>query len=334
MEPELKPDVLVVGAGAWGTALANVLARGGCCIYLWDKAEDVIAEMNLRRHHPNYCVDIPLEENVHPTLNIEDLKVHLVVLVPPFQSLRNAAKMLVEKKVDFMGVVSASKGIEKGSLLLAHEIISSFFPDKPFAQVSGPSFAQEVLQGSPTAITVGTKSAALASFLIRHLHAKFFRLYSTQDVIGVEVGGALKNVIAIAAGISDGLELGSSARSALIVRGMSEISKFGQARGAEKNTFMGLSGFGDLVLTCSDDLSRNRRFGIEIGAMEGSIDSILLEEHLVEGFHTAMALAESGEINFDNFPLIFEVISVLKNHRRPRESLERLLGRDPKCEDF
>ena len=334
MEPELKPDVLVVGAGAWGTALANVLSRGGCCIYLWDKAEDVISEMNLRRHHPNYCVDIPLEENVHPTLNIEDLKVNLVVLVPPFQGLRNAAKMLVEKKVDFMGVVSASKGIEKGSLLLAHEIISSFFPDKPFAQVSGPSFAQEVLQGSPTAITVGTKSTDLASFLIRYLHSKFFRLYSTEDVVGVEIGGALKNVIAIAAGISDGLELGSGARTALIVRGMSEISRFGQAQGAEKNTFMGLSGFGDLVLTCSDDLSRNRRFGIQIGAMKGPIDSIFTKEHLVEGFHTAMALAESGMINFDNYPLIYEVISVLKNRRRPRESLERLLAREPKSEEF
>ena len=334
MEPELKPNVLVVGAGAWGTALANVLSRGGCYTYLWDKAEDVISEMRLVRHHPNCCVDIPLEKNVHPILDIEDLNVKLVVLVPPFQNLRNAAEMLIEKRVEFMGVVSASKGIEKGSLLLAHEIISSFFPDKPFAQVSGPSFAQEVLRGSPTAITVGTRSTDLTSFLIRHLHAKFFRLYSTQDVIGVEVGGALKNVIAIAAGISDGLELGSSARSALIVRGMSEISRFGQARGAEKNTFMGLSGFGDLVLTCSDNLSRNRRFGTEIGAMKGPIDSILLKDHLVEGFHTAMALAESGVINFDNYPLIYEVISILKNRRRPRESLERLLDREPKSEDF
>ena len=334
MELERKPGVLVVGAGAWGTALANVLSRGGCCTYIWDKAEDVISEMSLQRHHPNYCVDIPLEENVHPTLNIEELKVDLVVLVTPFQNIRNAAEMLVEKRVDFMSIVSASKGIEKGSLLLAHEIISSFFPDKSFAQVSGPSFAKEVLHGSPTAITVGTKSTELASFLIKYLHAKFFRLYSTQDVIGVEIGGALKNVIALAAGISDGLGLGSSARSALMVRGMSEISRFGQARGAEKNTFMGLSGFGDLVLTCSDDLSRNRRFGIEIGSMKGPIDSILIEGHLVEGFHTAMALAESGLINFDEFPLIFEVISVLKGRRRPRESLERLLAREPKSEVF
>ena len=152
--------------------------------------------------------------------------------------------------------------------------------------------------------------------------------------MGVEIGGALKNVIAIAAGISDGLGLGSSARSALIVRGLSEISRYGQTRGAEKDTFMGLSGVGDLVLTCSDDLSRNRRFGVEIGSMKESLDSILTRDFLVEGYHTAIAIAESGAINFENFPLLFEIISILKNQRGPRESLERLLSREPKSEDF
>ncbi|MEC9248928.1 MAG: NAD(P)H-dependent glycerol-3-phosphate dehydrogenase [Pseudomonadota bacterium] len=329
-----SPSVLVVGAGAWGTAVANVFSKGGCVSYLWDKNPELVSVMRRRRFHPTFRPDIYLSRTVYPVGSLQGLEVDAVVFVAPFQSLREAALHVSEEGVYSNFIVCASKGIEQESLHLAHEIFAESFGDRPFAQISGPSFASEVMAGSPTAITVGTESEELSFFLRKYLHTKFFRLYTTTDVTGVEIGGALKNIIAIAAGIADGLELGSSARSALVVRGLGEMANYGENRGAKKSTFMGLSGLGDLILTCSDDKSRNRQFGLSL-ASAGKFDERLSGTgRLVEGYHTARALDKLDEINFENFPVISEVISVLKNIRTPKEALDHLLSRGPKPEIF
>tara|TARA_B100000029_G_scaffold481423_1_gene530494 strand:+ start:274 stop:1290 length:1017 start_codon:yes stop_codon:yes gene_type:complete len=329
-----SPSVLVVGAGAWGTAVANVFAKGGCVSYLWDKNLELVSALQRHRFHPTFRTDICLSDNVYPIETLKGLVVDAVVFVAPFQSLRQAALQVCDEDVSSNFIICASKGIEQKSLHLAHEIFRESLGDKPFAQISGPSFASEVMAGSPTAVTVGTESEELSSFLKKYLHTKFFRLYTTKDVIGVEIGGALKNIVAIASGISDGLELGSSARSALIVRGLGEMARYGENCGAKKSTFMGLSGLGDLVLTCSDDQSRNRQFGLTL-ASTGKFDEGLSNAgKLVEGYHTAYALDKLEDIDFENFPIIYEVISVLKNIRTPGEALDRLLSREPKPEIF
>lgn len=330
-----SPTILVVGAGAWGTALANVFARGGSRTLLWDNDADTIAALTARRRHPRFFVDIEMHPGIEPVASLAGLPpLMCTVMVVPFQVMRDALATVHGAAVETAAIACASKGFELATLAMAHEIVAATWsPAMPFAQLSGPNFAAEVMQDAPAAITVGARDTALGERLAEAMHGSRFRAYSTDDVVAVEIGGALKNVIAIAAGIADGLGLGSNTRAALITRGLAEMARFGCARGGRMETFMGLSGMGDLVLTCTDDQSRNRRFGRAL-APHGDTEAAAREVGaLVEGVATAAALARAGVANPTDMPITAEVAAVLAGQRTPSAAVERLLAREPAAEN-
>ncbi len=323
-------SILVVGAGAWGSALANVFARAGSAVVLWDADSELVAHIARTAHHPRCFSDVAFHPGVsaHSTLEAGS-EFDCAVFVVPFQVLARALAGVREAGVSAAAVACASKGFELETHRMAHEIVADAWSGRvPFAQLSGPNFATEVMHEAPAAITIGASSAALGEQLTRAMHSARFRPYYTDDVIGVEVGGALKNVIAIAAGIADGLALGSNTRAALITRGLAEIARFGAARGGRTETFMGLSGMGDLVLTCTDDQSRNRRFGLAL-AGTGDVDAAAREVGaLVEGVATAHAVAEIAAAQGIEMPIVAAVASVLAGASTPMAAVESLLNRD------
>lgn len=326
--------VLVVGAGAWGSALASVCARAGRDVLLFDKDAATIAQLRTSRHHPRFASEVELHQGITPLADLSAIPaLAFVILVVPYQVMRAALQTLRDALPVVPAVACASKGFELETGMMAHEIVADVLgPALPFAQVSGPNFAIEIMRGSPAAITVGASSAALGAQLVNAMHGPAFRPYYTDDVIGVEIGGALKNVIAIAAGIADGLGLGANTRAALITRGLAEIARFGVARGGRMETFMGLSGMGDLVLTCTDNQSRNRRFGMalaqtgSVAAAEASVGA------LVEGVATARAISAMASRSHIDMPIAAEVARVLAGTTTPRAAVRDLLARDPTVE--
>ncbi len=326
--------ILVVGAGAWGTALAMVFARAGCTVTLWDADSALIGEMRRARRHPRFVPDVELESGIEPVTTLAGLaSVDVAVFVVPFQVLRGALTALGEAGVRAAGIACASKGLEGGTLAMAHEIVAATVgADVPFAQLSGPNFAAEVMREAPAAITVAASTPALGETLAGAMHGARFRPYLTDDVVAVEIGGALKNVIAIAAGMADGLGLGSNTRAALITRGLAEIARYGCARGGRMETFMGLSGMGDLVLTCTDDQSRNRRFGLALARL-GDVEAAAADVGaLVEGVATAQALAGHADELAVDMPIASEVAAVLEGRHTLETAVERLLAREPVAE--
>jgi glycerol-3-phosphate dehydrogenase (NAD(P)+) len=329
-----EAPVLVVGAGAWGTALASVCARAGRAVELFDTDAATITHLRTHRRHPRFASDVELHPGITPMAQLSSITPPaFVILVVPYQVMRAALQNLRAAMPGVAAVACASKGFELETGMMAHEIVADVLgPAQPFAQVSGPNFAIEIMAGSPAAITVGASSAALGAQLVNAMHGPAFRPYYTDDVIAVEIGGALKNVIAIAAGIADGLGLGANTRAALITRGLAEIARFGVARGGRMETFMGLSGMGDLVLTCTDNQSRNRRFGMalaksgSVAAAEASVGA------LVEGVATARAVAAlAGRWQID-MPIAAEVARVLDGSTTPRAAVRDLMARDPTVE--
>ncbi|MEX2482492.1 MAG: NAD(P)H-dependent glycerol-3-phosphate dehydrogenase [Gammaproteobacteria bacterium] len=328
-------SVLVVGAGAWGSALANVCARAGTRTWLWDSDEAVMAHLRRTGHHPRFMPDVAFAEGVVPLSDPADAgAVQCVVMVVPFQVLAAALSDLRAGGVETAAIACASKGFELGTRRMAHEIVAaSWAAETPFAQLSGPNFAAEVMQGTPAAITIGASTVELGQTLTTAMHSAAFRPYLSDDVIGVEVGGALKNVIAIAAGIADGLALGSNTRAALITRGLAEIARYGCARGGSMETFMGLSGMGDLVLTCTDDQSRNRRFGLALARHGDAARAATEVGALVEGVATTKAIVEmAGDIGID-MPIAAAVAAVLDGTTSPEAAVNSLLSRDPTVEN-
>ena len=329
-----QAPVLVVGAGAWGTALASVCARAGRAVELFDTDVVTIAHLRTHRHHPRFASDVELHPRITPVAQLSAITLPaFVILVVPYQVMRAALQNLRTNMPGVPAVACASKGFKLETGMMAHEVVADELgSEQPFAQVSGPNFAIEIMSGSPAAITVGASSAALGGQLVNAMHGPAFRPYYTDDVIGVEIGGALKNVIAIAAGIADGLGLGANTRAALITRGLAEIARFGVARGGRMETFMGLSGMGDLVLTCTDNQSRNRRFGMalaqtgSVAAAEASVGA------LVEGVATAHAVAGLANRWQIEMPIAAEVARVLTGSTTPRAAVRDLLARDPTVE--
>ncbi|MCB1746993.1 MAG: NAD(P)-dependent glycerol-3-phosphate dehydrogenase [Gammaproteobacteria bacterium] len=328
------PRVLVVGAGAWGSALANVCARAGAQTWLWGRDAAVLASIARERRHPRLPANWVFDEAIVPLLALDDLPaVDCAIFAVPFQTLAAVMAELGARIARPGAVACASKGFELDSGRLAHEIAAdAWSPAMPFAQVSGPNFAGEVMLGLPAAITVGCAHAALGELLVRALHGPRFRAYLTSDVVGVEIGGALKNVMAIAAGIADGLHLGANSRAALITRGLAEMARFGLARGGRMETFMGLSGVGDLVLTCTDDLSRNRRFGLALGHSGDPERAAVQTGALVEGVPTARAVAVLAAAAGIATPIVDAVAAVVDGGLSPAEAVNRLLARDPTAE--
>jgi glycerol-3-phosphate dehydrogenase (NAD(P)+) len=326
---KLKP-VVVLGAGSWGTALAIHLARAGLDIRLWGNEPDHMESLRQQRCNQLYLPDIPFPATLSVYDNLEEAlqSVAWILLAIPshaFRSFLNSASSLIKADVP---IVWGSKGLEEGTGKLLHQVINEELPQcSRMAVISGPTFAREVAMNMPTAITVASNSPSLADEVGHYLHHGNFRAYTSEDIVGVEVGGALKNVLAIAAGTADGLGFGANARAALITRGLAEIMRLGTAMGGHNETFMGLAGLGDLVLTCTDDQSRNRRMGLKLaqGMSKEEIRKEIGQE--IEGVRTArevMRLAEQYDVEM---PIFEQAYKVLYEGLPPLEAVKHLLER-------
>ncbi len=321
--------VAVVGAGSWGTALANHLARKGDDVVLWAYEAEVVAEINTRHRNDLFLPEAPLAASLRATGDLPAALegAEVVLAVPPSHAMRpvmaGAAGALRPGTI----VVSAAKGLESPGLKRMTEVLAEVLPaGTPVVALSGPTFAREVYEGQPTAATVaGPADAARRAQAV--LSSPAFRLYTGDDVVGVELGGALKNVVAIAAGILEGLGLGNNPRAALITRGLAEITRLGVALGAQPLTFSGLAGMGDLVLTATGPLSRNRSLGVEIGR-GATLESIQARRlSVAEGVGTARAAVALGERVGVEMPIAREVARVLFEGKAPRQAITDLMER-------
>ncbi|WP_455220564.1 NAD(P)H-dependent glycerol-3-phosphate dehydrogenase [Kaarinaea lacus] len=334
MNSKEKP-IAVLGAGSWGTAIAISLTRNGKPAILWGRDEEQIALLDAERCNRRYLPDVPLPErlelssDLHQTIN----DARDVIVVVPSHAFRSILKSIQPFLRDDQRIAWATKGFESGSGKLLHEVVQDTFGvEKPIAVISGPTFAKEVAKGLPTAVTVASNDSSFAEYLASRLHTATFRVYTSNDIVGVEVGGAVKNVLAIAAGIADGLNFGANARTALITRGLAEIMRLGDALGGQRETFMGLAGLGDLVLTCTDNQSRNRRLGLGLGEGQSLEDTLASIDQVVEGVQTAREVNELATSLGVDMPISHEVYRILYEGEKPREAVHALLSREQKPE--
>jgi glycerol-3-phosphate dehydrogenase (NAD(P)+) len=326
----------VMGAGAWGTALAKVLADRGERVSLWTWLEAHALAMQRDRENKEFFRGFPLPEGVEPTSDLGALRdCDLIVLVIPSHAFRET----LEKARSFIPptakLVTATKGIETDSLMLMSEVIGDVLGPEARARsaaLSGPSFAKEVASGTPTNIVVASDSEALAAEVQQRFATDRLRVYASDDPIGVEVGGALKNVIAIAAGAGDGLGFGHNTRAALITRGLAEIARIAIAKGGNVLTLAGLAGMGDLVLTCTGDLSRNRTVGFEMGKGRGLQEVLGGLGHVAEGVPTAKSTYQLARALGVELPICFEVYRVLYEGKPPLDAVRELMTRPLKKE--
>jgi glycerol-3-phosphate dehydrogenase (NAD(P)+) len=323
----------VVGAGAWGTALADLLARNGHQVTLWAYEPDVVRAINEKHENVRFLAG----HRLSPTLTaVGDLQkavegAELVTLATPSQVLRPIVKS-VRTSFGKAPIVVASKGLEPKTLALMTDVAEEEIPGATVVALSGPSFAAEVVKGQPTAVVVASKSASAAAFTQRAFSSPYFRAYTHTDVTGVELGGALKNVMAVATGIAEGLGLGFNARAALITRGLAEMTRLGVALGAEHSTFAGLAGLGDLVLTCTGSLSRNRAVGLELGKGR-KLDEVLREtETVAEGVVTAQGARELAAREGVEMPIVDTVNRVLFEGQAARSAIAALMTRELRSE--
>jgi len=325
----------VIGAGGWGTALADLLARSGHDVTIWCYEEEVARSIELKRENELYLKGISLSDNIRPTTEMEEAASgkEIVVSVSPSHAVR---KVMSEAKAhlwDEAIILSASKGIEIETLKTMSRVLREVLGEKnKIAVLSGPSFAQEVARGHPTAVSVACEDEQVASLIQFTFSNKRFRIYTGDDVIGLELGGSLKNVMAIASGISDGLGFGTNTRAALITRGLAEMSRLTVKMGGHLLTMAGLGGLGDLVLTCTGDLSRNRQVGLKLGSGM-KIKEILDEMRMVaEGVKTAKSAYELARREGIEMPIVESVYRIIYEEKDPREVVFELMGRDLKRE--
>ncbi|BAT71774.1 glycerol-3-phosphate dehydrogenase (NAD(P)+) [Thermosulfidibacter takaii ABI70S6] len=319
----------VVGAGAWGTTVANLLAKKGLQVCLWCREKEVKESVEREKQNNLFLPGVKLSENIKPTNNLKELEdCSVLVNAVPVQFIRQVWDGF-DFKCDYL--VNLSKGIEVKTGERVSEIFKDLGIDR-YVILSGPSFAKEVALEKPTAVTVASDSEELAVSARELFSTSCFRVYSHTDVVGVEIAGALKNVIAIAAGISDGLGLGLNARASLINRGLVEIARFGVAFGAQEKTFWGLAGMGDLVLTCTGDLSRNRRLGLEIGRGRKFEEIVASSRSVFEGSETVKAVKKLADEKGIDMPISFEVYNILVKGKDPLLSVRHLLERELKFE--
>jgi glycerol-3-phosphate dehydrogenase (NAD(P)+) len=328
--------VAVIGAGSWGTALAALLAGKGHRVVLWSHEPEVTLRINRDRHSP-YLPDARLPDALAAVDDIEAAVsgAEVVLSVSPSQFVRQVMTRAAPHMRDDAILVSASKGIELGSLLRMDEVLSEAVPGDimdRFAVLSGPSFAHEVAAEAPTAVVVAGRSESVAATVQSVFQTSYFRVYTTTDVIGVELGGAVKNVIAVAAGVAAGLGFGHNTGAALITRGLAEITRLGVAMGARRETFFGLAGMGDLVLTCTGSLSRNRTVGYRLGQGERLEDILADMNAVAEGVRTSEAVFELSRRHGVEMPITEEVHAILHEGRSPADALAALMRRDPKPE--
>ncbi|MFO1371734.1 MAG: NAD(P)H-dependent glycerol-3-phosphate dehydrogenase [Candidatus Competibacteraceae bacterium] len=327
--------IAVLGPGSWGTALALLLVRNGHTVRLWGHDPDEIAPLRQNRENRRYLPGIPFPTSLIVGTDLAEALagVELVVVVVPSHAYGETLARLRPYLPAGAGFAWATKGLEHGSGRFLHEVTAEGLGEVwPAAVISGPSFAREVACGLPTAVTVAAQDAHHARRVAVFLHGSNLRAYTSLDVIGVELGGAVKNVLAIAAGIADGLGFGANARAALITRGLAEMVRLGLAVGGQRETFMGLAGVGDLVLTCTDDQSRNRRFGLAIGRGEAANTAFATIGQVVEGAATAREVLRLAQQHRVEMPITEQVDLVLHHGQDPRRAVEMLLARDLKAE--
>lgn len=330
-----QQTITVLGAGSWGTALAILLAKNGHDVLLWGRDKEKISTMQKAGENTVFLSGCPFPENLSLSSDLEQaiLKSKELLVVIPSHAFRDTLLKIKAIKPDIQRISWATKGLEPDTHQLLHSVVDETFqaPVKQ-AVISGPTFAREVANGLPTALTVAANNLQYAQEWAKLLCNATLRPYVSQDIIGLEIGGAAKNVMAIAAGIADGLGYGANTRSALITRGLNEISHLSQKLGAELQTIMGLSGLGDLLLTCTDDQSRNRRMGLAIGHGKTVEQAQIEIQQVVEGVQAAKQIYSlARELDVD-MPIVEQVYRVLYQGLAPQQAVQNLLTRDYKSE--
>lgn len=333
--PTLNKPIAVLGAGSWGTALALLLARNGHQVRLWAYKSDCVAQMIAERCNRRYLPDHPFPANVQPVADLSTVReCAAVLLAVPSNSYAGLLRDLAPHLAIQTPVICATKGFETGTGRLLHQVFAERCDDSNlrYATLSGPTFAAEVAKGLPTALTLAAERAELRAELSQLLHDENFRVYTTGDIVGVELGGASKNIFAIAAGVCDGLGFGANARAALITRSVAEMMRLGAALGGQRETFMGLAGVGDLILTCTENQSRNRRFGLAL-ARGDNVEHALQEiGQVVEGISAAREVRGLAQRHGIDMPIVMQVNAILDGQCTPRDAVRQLLQREPKAE--
>jgi len=327
----------IIGSGSFGTALSTVVSVHCEHVMLWGRDPDLVSAINERHENPLYLPGIPLQSRVRASTDLEEALAgaELVVSATPSQVTRQVISRAARFLPRGVPLLTVSKGIENDTLLTMTEVLEDCLPEEyhPYlAVLSGPSFAKEIGQRMPTVVTVASRWDKVALRCQRVLHTESFRSYTSSDVVGVQLGGALKNVIAIAAGIADGLGFGHNARAAIITRGLAEITRIAVRRGANPLTLSGLAGVGDLVLTCTGELSRNRRVGIELGKGR-SLNEVLGEtKQVAEGVKTAISARDLSQKLAVELPICEQVYLIIHQGKNPKTAVVELMTRQPKSE--
>ncbi|MDF7670385.1 NAD(P)H-dependent glycerol-3-phosphate dehydrogenase [Orbaceae bacterium ESL0721] len=328
--------VSVIGAGSYGTSLAILLARNGNETLLWGHNPNKMATLARDRQNSEFLPNIPFPEKLEITSDLQSAvsAASILLIVVPSFAFGDLLRQIKPYLRADSKIVWATKGLEVETGRLLQDVARETLGDHiPLAVISGPTFAKEVASGLPTAVTVASTNAQFLTELQNLFHcSKSFRVYSSKDFIGVQLGGAIKNVIAIGAGLSDGLGFGANARTALITRGLAEMMRLGEALGADPITFMGMAGLGDLVLTCTDNQSRNRRFGILLGENRSIQEAQALIAQVVEGYRNAKEVWTLAQRYHVDMPITEQIYQVLYCHKDPREAAMALLGRSQKEE--
>src|SRR4249920_1638661 len=330
-----KPAIAVLGAGSWGTALAALLARHQYPTRIWGRDPAQIAAIETRHENSRYLPGVPLPESLHASTDLAATvaAADLLLVVTPSHSFNETLHALAPHRRAGAGVAWATKGFEPGSGRFLHEVAEEILgPTVPLAVVTGPSFAKEVAQGLPTAVTVHSENEGFAQEVAEALHGSAFRAYTGSDMLGAELGGAMKNVLAVATGIADGMSLGLNARAGLITRGLNEMLRLNMALGGRAETLMGLAGLGDLVLTCTGDLSRNRRLGLALGRGQSIADAVKEIGQVVESVDTVDEVMRLAEREGVELPISELVQRVLHQEITPAEGLKIILSREQKPE--
>jgi glycerol-3-phosphate dehydrogenase (NAD(P)+) len=329
-----QPILAVLGAGSWGTALATMAARNGVPTRLWGRDAAALADMAASHRNQRYLPDLQLPPGLvfEPDLAKAVRGATTLLIVVPSHAFAEMLDEIAPLLDPGTHIAWATKGFEPGTGRFLHELVAERLPERSAAVLTGPSFAREVASGQPSAVTVHSENAAFAQQLADLLHAPNFRVYTGNDVLGAELGGAMKNVLAVATGVADGMQLGLNARAGLITRGMNEMLRLGVALGAKPETLMGLSGLGDLVLTCTGDLSRNRRLGLALGQGVGIHDAVAQIGQVVESVVTANEVVRLADKHGLDLPISKGVRAVLHGDVTPVEGMKALMAREQKPE--
>ena len=332
----MNPDITFLGGGSFGTALAVMLAQKGLNVNVWDRESSVVEDINVKKANIKYMPGVVIPSGIKATTSIEDAIDHskYIVLAVPSHVIRDICKNIKNIIRADQVLISIAKGIEQDSKKRLSQVIKEELPDNPVVILSGPSHAEEVARDIPTTVVVTSEKMNFAREVQDLFMTNKFRVYTNDDIIGVEVGGAVKNIIALAAGISDGIGFGDNSKAALMTRGMTEIIRIGTKLGGKSETFSGLTGMGDLIVTCTSMHSRNRRAGILIGKGASPEEAIGEVGMIVEGIKACKAFYQlKEELNIE-MPITDSLYKILFENKDPKDAVVELMTRDKKCENF